>query len=94
MQLIMMIAAVRSASYIFQKYSVWTIEAKIHEVMKVIQRALLLSSLGEGLFMPALNAFFLDITRDQYRTRGLGFKEAMFSLAGLSGPSLVVLVRI
>jgi MFS family permease len=50
------------------------------------------SGLGEGLFMPALNAFYLDVTPDQYRARVLGIKESVFSLAGLSGPSLVVLV--
>jgi MFS family permease len=49
------------------------------------------SGLGEGLFMPALNAYFLDITPEQYRARAIGFKESMFSLAGLAGPALVVL---
>lgn len=48
------------------------------------------SGLGEGLFMPALNAYFLDITPEQYRARVIGFKESMFSLAGLVGPALVV----
>jgi MFS family permease len=49
------------------------------------------SGLGEGLFMPALNAYFLDITPEQYRGRVIGFKESTFSLAGLAGPALVVL---
>jgi DHA1 family multidrug resistance protein-like MFS transporter len=49
------------------------------------------SGLGEGLFMPALNAYFLDITPEPYRARVIGFKESMFSLAGLAGPVLVVL---
>jgi MFS family permease len=49
------------------------------------------SGLGEGLFMPALNAYFLDITPEGYRARVIGFKESMFSLAGLAGPALVVL---
>jgi len=49
------------------------------------------SGLGEGLFMPALNAYFLDITPEQYHGRVIGFKESMFSLAGLAGPALVAL---
>ena len=49
------------------------------------------SGLGEGLFMPALNATFLDIAPEQYRARAIGFKESTFSLAGLAGPALVVL---
>jgi MFS family permease len=49
-----------------------------------------LSGLGEGLFMPALNAFFLDITPKPYRARAIGFKESMFALGGLAGPALVI----
>lgn len=49
------------------------------------------SGLGEGLFMPALNAYFLDVTPEGYRGRVIGFKESMFSLGGLAGPALVVL---
>ncbi len=49
------------------------------------------SGLGEGLFMPALNAYFLDVTPDHYHGRVIGFKEAMFSLGGLTGPALVIL---
>jgi MFS family permease len=41
--------------------------------------------------MPALNAFFLDVTPEGYRGRVIGFKESMFSLGGLTGPALVVL---
>jgi DHA1 family multidrug resistance protein-like MFS transporter len=48
------------------------------------------SGLGEGLFMPALNALYLDITPQQYRARMMGLKESVFSLAGLAGPALVV----
>ena len=48
------------------------------------------SGLGEGLFMPALNALFLDVTPQQYRARMMGLKESVFSLAGLAGPALVV----
>lgn len=55
MQLIMIIGAVISALYIFQKYSVWTIEAKSHATAKVIQRALLGSSLGRGSTMPEMS---------------------------------------
>jgi MFS family permease len=49
------------------------------------------SGLGEGLFMPALNAYFLDITPEQCRAQVIGLKESMFSLGGLVGPALVVL---
>ena len=41
--------------------------------------------------MPALNAYFLDLTPEQYRARVIGFKESMFSLGGLAGPALVIL---
>ena len=50
------------------------------------------SGLGEGLFMPALNALYLDITPQQYRARIIGLKESAFSLAGLTGPVLVVVM--
>jgi MFS family permease len=50
------------------------------------------SGLGEGLFMPALNAYFLDVSPDHYHGRVIGFKEAMFSLGGLAGPALVIFV--
>ena len=49
------------------------------------------SGLGEGLFMPALNAYLLDITPEQRRAQMIGLKESMFSLGGLVGPALVVL---
>ena len=49
------------------------------------------SGLGEGLFMPALSAYFLDITPEQRRAQMIGLKESMFSLGGLVGPALVVL---
>ena len=49
------------------------------------------SGMGEGLFMPALNAYFLDVSPEQYRAQMIGFKESMFSLGGLVGPALVVL---
>jgi len=48
------------------------------------------SGLGEGLFMPALNATYLDLAPEQGRSRAIGFKECMFSLGGLAGPALVI----
>jgi hypothetical protein len=48
MQLIIMTTAVGSILFIFQKYSIWTIEVKIHDATKVIQRALQPSCLGRG----------------------------------------------
>jgi MFS transporter, DHA1 family, multidrug resistance protein len=50
-----------------------------------------LSGLGEGLIMPALNAYFLDASPEQYRAQMIGIKEMMFSLGGLAGPAWVVL---
>jgi len=49
------------------------------------------SGLGEGLFMPALNAYLLDITPEPNRAQMIGLKESMFSAGGLAGPVLVVL---
>jgi len=49
------------------------------------------SGLGDGLFMPALNAYFLDVVPERCRAQAIGFKESMFSLAGLAGPALMVL---
>jgi len=49
------------------------------------------SGLGEGLVMPALNAYFLDVSAEQHRAQMIGFKESLFSLGGLTGPALVVL---
>jgi MFS family permease len=55
-----------------------------------IAAGIALSGLGEGLFMPALNAHILDITPDRYRARIFGIRESAFTLGGLSGPLLVV----
>ncbi len=49
------------------------------------------SGLGEGLFMPALNALYLDVVPQEYSARILGLREATFSLAGLIGPALAVI---
>jgi DHA1 family multidrug resistance protein-like MFS transporter len=49
------------------------------------------SGLGEGLFMPALNALYLDVVPREYSARILGLREAIFSLAGLVGPVLAVI---
>jgi DHA1 family tetracycline resistance protein-like MFS transporter len=48
------------------------------------------SGLGEGLFMPALNATFLDMAPEEHHAQVIGFKESVFSLGGLVGPALVV----
>ncbi|KPL25648.1 MAG: hypothetical protein AMJ75_00020 [Phycisphaerae bacterium SM1_79] len=52
MQLIIMTTGVGSILFIFQKYRIWTIDAKIHDATKVIQRALLPSCLGRGSAIP------------------------------------------
>jgi MFS family permease len=52
--------------------------------------AAVISGLGEALVMPALSAYYLDITSEQHRSRVLGIKESSASLGGVLGPLLVV----
>jgi multidrug resistance protein len=49
----------------------------------------LISGLGEALVMPALSAFYVDITDKPYRSRILGMKESAAALGGVLGPLLV-----
>ena len=48
------------------------------------------AGLGEALVMPALSAFYLDITADQHRSRIMGIKESASALGGVAGPLLIV----
>lgn len=54
--------------------------------------AAITSGIGEALVMPALSAYYLDITSEQHRSRVLGIKEASAALGGVLGPLLVVWV--
>jgi multidrug resistance protein len=49
-----------------------------------------IAGLGEALALPALSAFYLDITAQQHRGLVMGIKEAAASLGGVLGPMLVV----
>jgi multidrug resistance protein len=48
------------------------------------------AGLGIGLTMPAMSAFYLDITSEQHRSRWMGIKESAVALGGVIGPLLVV----
>jgi DHA1 family tetracycline resistance protein-like MFS transporter len=48
------------------------------------------SGIGSGLNMPAMSAFYLDITASQHRSRVMGVKESVAALGGVMGPLLVV----
>jgi MFS family permease len=52
--------------------------------------AAVISGIGEALVMPALSAYYFDITSEQHRSRVLGIKESAASLGGVLGPLLVV----
>ena len=47
------------------------------------------SGLGDSMIMPALSAFYLDITPEQHRSRVIGIKESAVALGGVAGPLLV-----
>jgi DHA1 family multidrug resistance protein-like MFS transporter len=51
-----------------------------------------IAGFGSGLTMPAMSAFYLDITAPQYRARVMGIKESGAALGGVAGPLLVVVV--
>ena len=48
------------------------------------------AGLGAALIAPALSAFYIDITAEQYRSRVVGIKASFNSLGGVAGPLLVV----
>jgi multidrug resistance protein len=49
-----------------------------------------IAGLGAALIAPAVSAFYLDITKEQHRSRVLGIKESALALGGVAGPSMVV----
>jgi multidrug resistance protein len=51
-----------------------------------------ISGLGDSMIMPALSAFYLDITPEQHRSRVIGIKESVVALGGVAGPLLVAVL--
>jgi MFS family permease len=51
-----------------------------------------LAGLGNALIAPAANAFYLDITSDEHRSRIIGVKGSFLSLGGVLGPLAVAAV--
>ncbi|MCP4755802.1 MAG: MFS transporter [Proteobacteria bacterium] len=51
-----------------------------------------ISGMGVAIAVPALSAFYLDITDERHRSRVLGIKESALSLGGVLGPALVALL--
>lgn len=58
----------------------------------VILVVALLSGLGTSLLSPALNALYLDMTDEQYRSRIFGIKRSAMSLGSVTGPVVVAIV--
>jgi multidrug resistance protein len=50
----------------------------------------LISGFGEALVLPALSAYYMDITAEEHRSRVMGIKESAIALGGVAGPLLVV----
>ena len=48
------------------------------------------AGLGLALIMPALSAFYIDITSEQHRSRVYGIKSSAASLGGVVGPLLLI----
>jgi MFS family permease len=51
-----------------------------------------LAGLGNALIAPAANAFYLDITAEEHRSRIIGVKGSFLSLGGVLGPLAVAAV--
>ena len=50
------------------------------------------AGLGNALIAPAANAFYLDITAEEHRSRIIGVKGSFLSLGGVLGPLAVAAV--
>jgi DHA1 family multidrug resistance protein-like MFS transporter len=59
---------------------------------QLIFMAYIVAGMGEALVAPALSAFYLDITREEHRSRVMGIKGAAGALGGVAGPLLVVVI--
>jgi len=59
---------------------------------QLIFLAYIVAGMGEALIAPALTAFYLDISREEHKSRVLGIKNAAGALGGVAGPMLVVVV--
>jgi MFS family permease len=57
-----------------------------------ITASFILAGLGNALFDPALNAFFLDLAPQAHKGRVMGMKSTAGSLGSMAGPALVVLL--
>lgn len=58
----------------------------------VVLLVAIVAGAGNGLAMPALSAFYLDITAPQHRSRIMGIKGSSAALGGVAGPLAVVAV--
>lgn len=52
----------------------------------------IVSGLGEAIATPALAAVYLDLSDERHRSRIMGIRSSMISLAAVAGPGLVALV--
>jgi DHA1 family tetracycline resistance protein-like MFS transporter len=59
---------------------------------RLIFLAYIVAGMGEALMAPALSAFYLDITREEHKSRVLGIKGAAGALGGVVGPLLMIVV--
>jgi len=51
-----------------------------------------LAGMGNAVMSPAINAFYLDITRGKHRSRIIGVKESSLALGGVLGPLAVAAI--
>jgi MFS family permease len=54
----------------------------------------ILAGLGDALFIPAIAAWYLDISKPEHRSRVMGIKGSVAALAGVVGPLLVAIVSV
>lgn len=59
---------------------------------QLIFMAYIVAGMGEALIAPALSAFYLDITKEEHKSRVMGIKGAAGALGGVAGPMLVVVI--
>jgi MFS family permease len=59
---------------------------------QLIFLAYIVAGMGEALIGPAISAFYLDISRDEHKSRVMGIDGMAGALGGVAGPALVVVV--